>query len=355
MDVYRLSFKAANGNVVPLPGNFNKHAPAEDLRAFAAKHGYDASKWGASHDETLTAFFGNAALQKIEDPEVLQNVKLDRFFQAVKEESGLFDLDPAVFQKRFREGALKTVIDGNDKLIATLNVLPKLSKGLKHHLNIENHPQNPQVYEVGAGFAARSHRGLGLYSLTRDEVIQSEGVSSKLMFSQNYGKGASSVNRRAGWTLVNWPEFPFASALMAWPKDTEGFVGGKLQLTNGLLLDLPENGFYKGDNISFEPKTKGALSAQAKRFLDKHDWNKSHHLWVNDLDKLEKFEEHLRAELGVPKGADSNIVAFVYKQWLQAIRKNSFLVNREDPTNGNGWQEFASGGQQHSAPTAAAE
>jgi len=341
MDLFRLSFADAGGNVVPLPGNFNKHTPVEDMRAFACEHGYDASKWSDSHKETLSAFFSHAALERVDDPVISQRVELDPFLKALEEESGLFALDPEIFRERFAKGQLKGIIDGNERLIATINILPKLSPGLKAALNLENHPDNPQVYEAGAGWAARSHRGLGLYTLHRRAVMDSAGASSRLVFSQNYGKGASSVNRREGWTLVNWKDFPFASALMAWPKEGEGLLGGKIQLASGLQLEKPANGFYAGESVSFKPDESGALTERSRRFAETHDWNSSHHLWTNDYEKLERFETHLRQELGVDGEQSPQVMAYAYKQWLKDIKKHSFLVNREDHSNGNGWREFA--------------
>ena len=89
MDLFRLSFADAGGNVVPLPGNFNKHTPVEDLRAFASEHGYDASGWSDSHKETLKEFFSHAALERVDDPEIAERVELDPFLAALEEEKGL--------------------------------------------------------------------------------------------------------------------------------------------------------------------------------------------------------------------------------------------------------------------------
>lgn len=333
MSIYKLGYTEANGTVIPLPGSFNKHTELADLQKFASEHGYDPSKWDAGHDAALKSFFENVAFTSVEVEDPLNELDWRPFKQAIDEEAGLFPLPWDVFEQRIKDGVLNGILDANGKLVATINVLPKLSAGLKRKLDIEDHPEAPQVYETGAGFANLSHRGLGIYTAFRRVVLKESAAKDRLIFSQSRGKGASHVNVREGWALINSSDYPFATALLGWP-ESKGLMGQKIQLASGLLLDLPEKGLYVGDSIDFSKKELIA------GFQETHDWTDYHHFWVNDLEKLRAFEHKIRADLGLKRLSEEVVVQHTYENWLESIQKHSFVVQpvdrRDSAINDNG-------------------
>lgn len=326
MSNYQLAYKKADGEVITLPARINKYADINDLKRFAEEAGYGVDTW-ENREGALSSVFGNVTLQEYDTAP--ENINLNRFKNALKDEPGLFELDWEIFQERFDKGVLNTVVDGNGSLIATMNVMPKLNDGIKGRLEITDHPDNPQVFETGAGWTAPEVRGLGVYTKFRDTVLESAHVADCLLFSQARGKGASNVNIREGWTLVNWEKFPFASALMGWPRG-EGILGNKLQLSSGLELKLPTRGLYKRKHIDFAANDNGQISDMAQEFQNSHNWDLHHHLWTNDYEKLEKFEKNIKRGLGLdPDQTNPEIIDYFYANWLTTIQKNLFVMNQE--------------------------
>lgn len=359
--IYKLKYENSEGGVVDFPTHFTRDGDIAAMRAFAQECGYaPKSIEDAGGIFSLTKFFGNVALVPDHSND---RVDLSDFKVALKKETGLFPIPDEIIDQRHADGVLKCVVDGNDRLVATFNVLPKLNDGIKKHLGIEDDPGKPQVYELGAGWSRESYRGVGIYTKFRTAVLEAEHADDRLMFSQNYGKGASSVNRREGWTLVDPRKFPFATALLSWSKRSEGFMGGKIQLASGLQLGMPPGNVYGGDPVFFSKDNEtGLLPEATQNFLKSHEWERAHHIWVNDYTKLEVFEGHLRVQL-IPEEEyreNQHVLENTYKNWLTAIKKNSFVVEKPvsskipDPK----WAEFSEGGvppQLHDAPEAAAE
>lgn len=353
MGIYKLSFGAADGSIVDLPASMNKFTDVEALKAFAAEQGYDSKAWGEDHDQVLSEFFAHATVQGVDVEElakkvtfpvngdadyIIHGVNWRPFFDAVKKEPALFELPEHVFIERIQNGVLNGIIDGNGKLVGTMNVLPKLVNGMRAKLDIDEEPET-QVYETATGWIAEAYRGLGLYTQTRQKVLESEGANEKLLFSQALGKGASNVNIREGWALIDPEQFPFASALMGWPGKSQGWIGQTYQLASGIEVDLPKGGVYqRKSSVSFAPKEDGSLTNPAKTAL-KHDWSEHYHLWTNDPAKAKRFETILRKKLRVPEKMEKNgkvsndVVEHTYRGWLADIAKTLFY-KEDGPTNG---------------------
>ncbi len=346
MSIYKLTYNTAQGETVDLPPIINRYADIETLRSFAREAGYSPDNWGQTHDDALRSFFKNASIAKTEMAP--DNVVWQPFREARKKEDGLFAHDWAVFEERIKHGVLKGIVDGNSKLIGTINVMPKITSRLREKLGIKD--DGVQVYETGAGWISESHRGLGLYTAFRREVLAQSGAQSHLLFSQSNGKGASLVNAREGWTLVPWRELPFASALMGW-RIGDGLLGNHFMLASGLKVPLVDGGLFQDRPISFQiDPTTGEISEEAKRALqDQFLINIKMKLWTNDYDKAKRFEEKIRQGLRIPAGETAQIVVdHVYaNEWLRTIGQDAVYH-----ANGNGgqiapesegWGEFTGG------------
>ncbi len=373
MGIYKLSFASADGEVVDLPASINKFTDVDALKEFAAQHGYDPKGWGDDHEQVLKKVFKRAAIKRIEpatpandvgtpgngssalvknveslpskdttastnpDDWLIHGVDWKPFLDAVKEESGLFPQPDSVVRERIQNGSMNGIVDGNGKLIATINVGKKFINGMRAKLDIEDEPET-QVYETGAGWAAHPYRGLGLYTKFRKDVLESEGISDKLIFSQARGKGASNVNIREGWALINPAEIPFASALMGWPVG-DGYLGQKFKLASGVEIELPDQGIYADSTLSFAAKDKtGVMSQRAQRFVDKHEWAEYFHLWVNDPSKAKALDTKLREKHRVSDkdNVTRPIVEHAYKGWLETIERTHAPVEQK-VADDEGW------------------
>lgn len=324
MSNFQLAYETKDGKEIILPANINTYANIDTLKRFAESCGYSTDRW-TSRDDGLSSVFGNVTLKQCDiAPE---GIDLSPFKSALSREDGLFELPWTVFENRFKDGVLNTLLDENGTLVGTMNVIPKLNDGIKGRLEIKNHPDNPQVYETGAGWTAPQIRGLGVYTKFRQKILEGQHVENRLLFSQSRGKGASNVNIREGWTLVNWKKFPFASALMGWPRG-EGILGNKFQLASGLELKLPSGGLYSKPHIDFSGNDRGEVSELAREFQNSHRWDLYHHLWTNDYDKLKAFEKNLKSGLGITD-AEDGITDHVYGTWLSTIEKNLFVMNQD--------------------------
>ena len=332
MSFYKLSYSTKNGEVIDLPGGINKHADIDTLKDFAREAGYAPEKWGDNHDNVLRAFFGKATLAEAEIENPLNNIKWEPFWQALEDETALFNHDESIFKERIKNGVLNGILDGNGKLISTINVMPKITSRIRDMLHIED--PNVQVYETGAGWFERSHRGLGLYTLFRRKVLATDDTENRLIFSQANGKGASMVNIRDQWALVPWKKIPFASALMGW-RVGEGSLGNQFLLSSGLHVNLPSWGLYQGSSIKFDrDENTGELSEKAQAFLKSGLIDNTMKLWVNDLDKAKRFEANIRHGLSIHKDTAENVVDHVYqRQWLAALKRDAVYK-----PNGNGGQ-----------------
>lgn len=315
MSIFKPTYITADDQVIDLPGSINRHASIGMLQDFARDAGYDPNVWGESHDEALTTFFARASLVKIEVEDPLNEIDWNPFYGALKSEPGLFAHDREVFEERIKNRILNGIIDANDKLIGTINVMPKISARIREKLEIDD--ENVEVYETGAGWTAESHRGLGLYTLFRREVLAQHDMQSRLLFSQSNGKGASLVNIREQWSLVPWRQLPFASALMGW-RVGDGILGNEFMLSSGLRVPLAKGGLYQDPPIDFtvDPET-GEISEEAKEALeDRFLIQSKMKLWTNDLAKAKRFEKKIREGLNIPKGhTDPAVEKHVYDDW----------------------------------------
>lgn len=327
MQFYRLHYVGDDASSEMLPVTLNQSTPQDQLDEYAQQFGDNKFDW--SHVKLKDA-------NDVLDP--LNELNWDLFKNALVEEDSLFDYPWNVFERRIKSGHLSAVIDENNNVVATVNILPKLNGNLRSVLGINNNPKLqdnfPQVYETGAGWTDKSYRGVGVYTQLRTALMEETKATGKLVFSQGKGKGAANVNIKGGWALVNWDEFPFAAALMGWLEQKS--LKNQFRLAAGKVIDLPENGLYK-------EKTQRSDTKVGQAFIKAHDWTKNHHLWVNDLSKLKRFEKNLTKALAVNNPKSFDVVEHSLSVWKDRIADSLFydrdLLGNDDKI-AQAWKEF---------------
>lgn len=332
MGFHRLQFQTANGEHIALPTNLLNDDSNEPLLKFAQTHGHNTTQWNPNQKGSLKReFFRNVSLTPENDiANPLKDIKWTPFKNALRDEPSLFDYPWAVFSRRIKAGLLHAVLDDENKPIVTMNLISKLKGQLYEELGITdiNPEEAPQAFETGAGWSDKRFRNMGLYSQLRQTVLEEAQVKGRLLFSQAKGKGASFVNIQDGYTLVNWNDFPFSASLMGWvPTEKQcaknPSLEGKFLLAAGKVIDQPENGLYTNGTI-FTKTPEGAPANYD--FIANHDWNSFHHLWVNDLDKLNRFEKNIRHALNIDDDMPPTDPVFQYalENWRNHVARELF-------------------------------
>lgn len=349
MSTFKLGLSAADGRKVEVPAWVNRFASVAAVKQFAADNGFDASQWPDQIGKSLKTLFSNAAFL----PVAIQDPVKDQDWSALRDalhgkvgvrEPSLFPYPWPVIEQRIQSGVLDDLRDGNGNLVATFGFSPKLVGEIRKRLHLPGDgygPNDHQVFVTGTGFCAASHRGTGLYTNFRRASLIRKGAGNRLLMSEALGTGASYVNITEGWTLINPYDFPFASALSGVLK-SKGTVGQKYELASGLELDLPKYGLYSGKTISFDLEQsgsrKGKRSKEAEAFLEAHSFDDYLHIFVNDYDKLVRFEWNICKSLGLIdtrglnqsaltnaerldliSGIDEKVKAHEYKKWVEVV------------------------------------
>lgn len=350
MGFFRLSYQTADGQRVPLPDHIDGNASVEALKEFATQHGYTPEKWQG--DSLRKQFFGAVHLEPANDIEnPTAEINWHPFKKALIDEPSLFDYPWEVFERRIQANLLSAILDKNNNPIGTINVIAKLNEALYKELGIDKtsfaQDNPPQVYETGAGWMDKRYRGLGLYNKLRSTVLDDADAKKRLLFSQASGVGASFVNVSNGYTLVNWNDYPFAASLMGWKpseKDIEASpdLANQFILSAGKIITPPEKGLYVGGTI-FTKTPEGAPANQD--FIANHPWKDHYHLWVNDLDKLNRFERNLRHGLGLngQESPTSEVFKFALQRWRDRVANalfNDKTLLGTDPDLEKRWNEF---------------
>lgn len=324
MPFYRLEYRGKEKDQL-LPDQIDKYTSKEELDAFAKELGDGEFDW--SHVELKE-------ITNINKP--LSQINWTPFKNALKDEDALFDYPWDVFKKRIKAGYMAAIVNEDNKVTATVNIIPKLTDQLKTILHVDpsDPDDQPQVFETGAGWNEERYRGQGIYNQLRNTLIDNVEAEGRLVFSESKGKGASNVNIRNGWTLVNWETFPFAASLMGWVNEEEH---GKFQLAAGKVIDLPAKGLYNGNTVD----TGESLVAKWTRT---RDWSQHLHLWVNDFEKLRKFEGILRAQAGLDPESEPHEETFALNSWRNHVAYCLFqdrtLLGETDATR-KAWREFS--------------
>ena len=351
MGFHRLQFQTVNRGRIVLPTHLLDNESIDPLIDFAEQHGHDTAQWdphkkGGLKREFFRQVF-TAPANDIKNP--LKDITWTPFKNALRDESSLFDYPWSVFSRRIKAGLLHAVLDDENKPIVTINLISKLKGQLYQELGLSDlsPDEAPQAFETGAGWSDKRLRNMGVYSQLRQIVLDEAQVKGRLLFSQSKGEGASFVNMQDGYTLVNWNDFPFSASLMGWvatEKQCEKNLAlkDKFLLAAGKVIDLPKCGLYTNGTI-FTKTPEGAPANPD--FIANHDWNAYHHLWVNDLDKLNRFEKNIRHALNIDDDILPTNPVFQYalENWRTHVARELFndkAIIGSNPDLEKRWKEF---------------